>query len=251
MTERILVKQMNIMKKVFYGFLLMIGCCHGSAQIKSLPAFFSEANEFLKSNVKNGRVDYKAIKNNPASLNNLVAFTAQKQSFGAAVNEKAFYINAYNVMVIKGIIDAYPVKGPMAINGFFDKIKYNVNGEKVTLNNIENDILRKKFPDARLHFALVCGAVSCPPIPSYAITPDKIDAQLTALTTESIRNSNFTKVDIKNKKVNVSMIFNWYKNDFIAANGSVLNFLNKYMETPLPAQTAVSFYDYDWSLNGK
>ena len=172
---------------------------------------------------------------------------ANAQSYG---NEKAFYLNAYNVLVIKGIINNYPTKGPMEITGFFDKKQYVINGVNLTLNNIENDIVRKKFNDARIHFALVCGAKSCPPIQPYAFKPDKLDAQLEMVTKQSIQNSSFTKIDLNNNKASVSMLFNWYKDDFIKAKGSVLSFINSYLKTALPVNTTVENYTYNWALNG-
>jgi hypothetical protein len=242
---------MKQITKLIYLFILLISSGQVFSQVRTLPVFFAATNEFLESNVKNGSVNYKEIKNKQKDLNDLVNYLGQQQQFANVASEKAFYINAYNILVIKGIIDAYPVKGPMAVPNFFDKKIYKVNAAAVSLNNIENDILRKKFPDARLHFALVCGALSCPPLPSFAIKPEKIETQLTELTTRSIRNNKFTRLDAKNRKAAVSMIFNWYKDDFIADSGSVLNFLNKYLASPIAAQTNVTYYDYDWTLNGR
>lgn len=239
------------MKKLLCAIFLLLSASHGFSQLKTLPEYFNAVNKFLSDNVKDGKVDYKAISKDKKDLNTLVNFIGQKQSFETSLSEKAFYINSYNLLVIKSLIDAYPVKGPMAIPGFFDKKSFKVNGDMVTLNTIEKEILRKRFPDARLHFALVCGALSCPPLPSYAILPGKMDTQLTELTRQSIRNKNFIKGDPKNDKVSVSMIFNWYKDDFISAKGSVLNFINSYLANKLSPQTVISYYDYDWSLNGK
>ncbi len=67
---------------------------------------------------------------------------------------KAFWINSYNLAVISGIVKNYPVSSPMDLNGFFDKTSYEIGGRKVTLNSIENDLLRAKFTEPRFHFVL-------------------------------------------------------------------------------------------------
>jgi hypothetical protein len=70
------------------------------------------------------------------------------------------------------------------------------------------------------------------------------------LTKQSIQNTSFTKINAKNNKVSISMLFNWYKDDFVKAKGNVLNFLNSYLKTPLSPNTAIENYTYDWALNG-
>jgi hypothetical protein len=142
----------------FCSFLSIIS--NISAQIKNLPEYFKGVDKFLSTNVKAGKVNYKNISSDKKDLDALVTYVSTKQKFNSQSEEKAFYLNAYNVLVIKGIINNYPTKGPMEISGFFDKKVYAINGASLTLNNIENDIIRKKFNDARIHFALVCGAKS-------------------------------------------------------------------------------------------
>ncbi|MFN0081764.1 MAG: DUF547 domain-containing protein [Ferruginibacter sp.] len=221
-----------------------------NAQIQNLQSYFTKTDNFLAANVKNGNVNYKNIQAKKMQLDELVTFVAKQQSFTSTNEEKAFYLNSYNLTVIKAITDAYPIKGPMDIPGFFDKKKYTVNGNSITLNGIENDIVRKKYNDARIHFALVCGAKSCPPLPSYAFSPKNLNAQLDLLTKQSIQNPTFTKIDVKNNKASVSMLFNWYKDDFIKAKGSIIGFLNAYLKVPVPANISLENYTYNWALNG-
>ncbi len=238
-------------KYTFLSFILFLLFAYTNAQVKNLPDYFNKMDKFLSANVKAGKVNYKSINADKSMLDELVNFAAGKQKFSSPTEEKTFYLNTYNIMVIKGIINAYPTKGPMDIPGFFDKKTFTVNGASVTLNGIENDIVRKKFNDARIHFALVCGARSCPPIQSYAFMPTKLEAQLETLTKQSIQNNSFTKVNAKKGTASVSMIFNWYKDDFIKAKGSVVNFLNAYLKTHLPTNAVIENYTYDWALNGQ
>ncbi len=238
------------MKKYFFAAVVYIFAA-ASAQAQAPADFFDKADRFMQANVKNGSVNYKAIAADKSALDELVSAAGKKYKFASTADEKAFYLNAYNVMVIKGLINAYPVKGPLAVDGFFDRKAFLVNGASLTLNQLENDIVRKKYNDARIHFALVCGAKSCPPLPSYAYRPASLESQLDNLARQSIQNSSFTKIDYKKKTVALSMIFNWYKEDFIKAKGSVEAFLNVYLKTPLPQGTVLSNYEYDWSINGK
>jgi Protein of unknown function, DUF547 len=237
------------MKQLFTAVFFF--CFTATATAQEAKFFFDKTDKFMVANVKNGAVNYKAIAADKTALDDLVAAAGKKYKFSSATEEKVFYLNAYNVLVIKGLINAYPVKGPLAIDGFFDKKTFLVNGASLTLNQVENDVVRKKYNDARIHFALVCGAKSCPPLPSYAYRPALLETQLDNLTRQSVQNSSFTKIDYKKKTAAVSMIFNWYKEDFVKAKGSVEAFLNSYLKTPLPQGTVITNYEYDWSINGK
>jgi len=210
--------------------------------------FFTKADAFFKKHVQNGRVDYKAIKKDPTSLDELLSIAATaKVSKNDPMTFQAFYINSYNLSVIKGVVAHYPTKSPLSIKGFFDKKLYTIAGEKTTVNNIENVILRKNFPkEARFHFALVCGGLGCPPIISAAYLPSTLDNQLETQTTIALNNPDFIKV--KGKRVLLSQIFEWYKGDFTQF-GSEVVFINKYRKEKLMEKSRISYYTYDWKLN--
>ena len=103
-------------------------------------SFFKKADQFFSTFVKNGKVDYKAIQSDPSSLNELVGLIESAEVNSSQVlGYQAFYINTYNLLVIKGVIANYPINSPLDIGGFFDKTKYIVAGNKLTLNDIENN----------------------------------------------------------------------------------------------------------------
>ncbi|MDE0598941.1 MAG: DUF547 domain-containing protein, partial [Dokdonia donghaensis] len=201
-----------------------------------------------KEYIKNGRVDYAAVQSNPESLDKLLAVAQTiKVSKTDAKTYQAFWINAYNLSVIKGVVAKYPVKQPLSIKGFFDKQKHAVGGSSITLNDIENKKLRAVFPDeARFHFVLVCAGLGCPPIINEAYIPSKLEAQLQRQTKLALNNPSFIRV--KGKKVQISQIFEWYNGDF-TRSGSVLDFINKYRGTKLDIDSKLSYYPYDWTLN--
>ena len=216
---------------------------------QSTSDYFAKADTFFKTYVKNGRVAYKDIKANPATLNELVSMAEGiSVSTSDAKTYQAFWINGYNISVIKGIVDNYPLKSPLDKAGFFDKTKYNIGGTSITLNDIENKKLRAKFSkEARFHFVLVCAGLGCPPIISNAYMPNTLDAQLEKQTKLALNNPKFVRVN-KNK-VGLSQIFEWYTGDFTQGGKSLIDYVNQYRKEPLPAKGKVSYYSYDWTLN--
>ncbi|MBU2948727.1 DUF547 domain-containing protein [Zobellia uliginosa] len=216
---------------------------------QSTADFFTKADAFFKTNVTDGRVNYSAIKTNSTDLDELLELAKHIKVDESNANEyQAFYINGYNLLVIKGIVDNYPLKSPLDVSGFFDGKKYEIGGNKTTLNDIENKLLRAKFPsEARFHFVLVCGGLGCPPIISKAYMPPTLDAQLEKQTTIAINNPQF--IQFNKNKVKISQIFEWYKGDFTQNGQSLVDFINKYKSEHLPEKTKVSYYPYDWTLN--
>ncbi|MFD2586391.1 DUF547 domain-containing protein [Croceitalea marina] len=216
---------------------------------QSTSDFFSKSDTFFKTYVKNGRVDYKRIKENPSSLNELVDIAENiSVSKSDKTTYQAFWINGYNLSVIKGIVDNYPIKSPLDKAGFFDKTKYNIGGKAITLNDIENKLLRGNFPEeARFHFVLVCAGLGCPPIVSNAYLPSTLETQLQKQTKKALNNPNFIKV--KGNKVQLSQLFEWYKGDFTQDGKSQVDFVNQYRNEKIDSGAKVSYYNYDWTLN--
>jgi len=136
-----------------------------SSYAQDLETYFSKADAFFKSNVSNGKVAYSKIHKNPEQLNTLLKIAGGISVSKDDVNNyQAFWINTYNLLVIKGLIDNYPSKSPLDDSGFFDKTLYAVGGIETTLNDIEHKLLRGNFKEPRFHFVLVCGAVGLPTI---------------------------------------------------------------------------------------
>jgi hypothetical protein len=211
--------------------------------------FFDESDSFFKEYVLDGKVNYDAIKNNPSKLTEILniakAITIDKSD---AANYQAFWINAYNLSVIKGIVDNYPIKSPLDKTGFFDKTKYELGGKKITLNDIEHKLLRAQFKDARFHFVLVCGAIGCPPLISEAYLPSTLEDQLQEQTIIAL-NGTFIKVNSKKGKVEVSEIMKWYKEDFNMDGITEVDFINLYRTEKIPSNFKVSYFPYNWNTN--
>ena len=212
--------------------------------------FFQKSDLFLKKYTMKGLVSYAKIKQNLSEVEELYEMVGNMKIDQLSPDKKkAFYINAYNIIVIYQVSKYYPLKSAMDQSGFFDKVKHNVGGKPMSLNALEIIHLLKAFPDARIHFALACAAKSCPPLASFAFLPGKLDEQLENRTRLAINDSGFIKVDTKAKKVGISMIFKWYARDFDKDGQNARSFINKYKSQKIPADYSVEFYEYDWALN--
>lgn len=209
--------------------------------------FFQDTDAFLKANVENGLVNYAKIKNSTAlkALINTVENADLTATHDAT--KKAFYINAYNLHVIHAAVTAYPIESVQNIPGFFDRKKVKVANQVSTLNNLEKDNLLKPYQDGRLHFVLVCGALDCPPITSFAYLPEKLDQQLDQQTKKALDNPNFLKANGAN--LGLSQIFKWYPNDFGGSKSNMLAFINKHRTYAVPSTAKITYYNYDWTLN--
>ncbi len=209
--------------------------------------FFNDTHSFLQKNVKNGKVNYAPLKSD-AQLKSLIQTIAKADLKNADdATKQAFYINAYNLLVINQAAQKYPLQSVQDIVGFFDKKKNTVGGKSLTLNKLEKDYLLKPYGDARFHFVLVCGALGCPPITNFAYTPQKLEQQLEMQTKLALNDNNFIKVN--GNKAELSQIFKWYTSDFGGNTKSVIKFINKYRTNKIPSSAKVSFYNYSWKLN--
>lgn len=235
------------MKKIVV--LIVIVIVGFSAKAQNLDAFFKQSDAFFNANVTNGKVAYNAIKKDETALNEVLK-TAEGISVSKSdsKNYQAFWINAYNLSVIKGIIDNYPTNSPLDDKGFFDKTKHSIGGKQITLNDIEHKLLRGNFKDARFHFVLVCGAIGCPPLINKAYLPNTLDAQLDTQTKIAL-NGSFLKVNAKKNRIEASQIMEWYKEDFTMNGTSEIDFINKYRTEKISKKSRLSYFPYNWKVN--
>lgn len=235
------------MFKSVFTFLVTL-LAFSSVLSAGTPAqFFAETDQLLGRYVKAGRIDYAGLKASGA-LTPLVSEISTTDLSALRGNErKAYLINAYNLLVINQALENYPLKSVLDVSGFFDGKKQTVGGRKLTLNQLEKDLILKEFKDARLHFVLVCGATGCPPITNFAYQPSELEAQLNRQTRAALNDVTFIRAS--GEKAELSKIFEWYAADFGGSKANVLGFINKYRSNKIPASATVSYYEYDWSLN--
>ncbi len=205
-----------------------------------------------------GQVDYARLKANPEKLEaylDRIAF-ADPETF--SYNERlTFWINAYNALVIKGVINHYPITSVRKVklfNGFFSRLKFQVAGKMRTLNNVEHDIIRTEFVDPRVHFVLVCASTSCPPLWNRAFSAETLEDRLETATFDFIQDTEYVRIDRAERRLYLSKIFKWYEDDFKEGYDGVTDFLSDYLppeDVEFLAETPVKikYMDYDWSLN--
>jgi hypothetical protein len=226
--------------------LLLIVFC--AVDIYAQQVDYSALDGLLKKHVSSsGNVKYSTLIVEKTKINAIVtAFSKVDYTKLGKNDQLAFLINYYNIATIQLITQNWPLTSIQKLdNGkTWDVKRVVLNGSKVSLNDIENKLIRPVFKDARIHFALNCGAKSCPPILATSYKGATLDAQLNERTTTFVNNDKFNSYT--SGKAQVSKIFDWYKVDF----GDVGTYLNKYLKTKLAAKTPIAFAEYDWSVNG-
>ncbi|MGB0888120.1 MAG: DUF547 domain-containing protein [Vicingaceae bacterium] len=208
-------------------------------------------NNLLEKNVgATGKVNYKGMKSDLPQIKeylNYLNTNSPKKEW--TKNEKlAYWINLYNASTVYLISSNYPLKSITNLSGGkpWDK-KFVKSGDKVyTLNQIENDIVRPRFKDPRIHAALNCAAVSCPNLLNEAFVATKLNSQLDKQCKVWV--NDVTKNKLEDTKVKVSQIFDWYAADF-KAGGGVVAFINKYAAKKVSPKAKKSFLEYNWGLN--
>ncbi|MBK0382931.1 DUF547 domain-containing protein [Pedobacter sp. SD-b] len=214
----------------------------------------SAFDKLLKKNVSNGKVDYGAFVKDKAALESYITYLGKIDAAKLSKNDQtAYWVNAYNASVIDKIVRNYPTKSIENIDGgkaFDEKLPFKFNGESLSLNDIEKKkLMGSDLFDARIHFAVNCAAVSCPTLQNLAYTGANIQSFLTSNTKAALANPAFNK--ISKEKASLSKLFDWYKADFVKAEGSVINFVNKYSSTKIDKNTKIDYLEYNWALNGK
>jgi len=255
--------------------------------VSPLEAFFShdEFEGFLKRYVHNGHVNYKGMLKNQYPLTHylkLVAKYPQKKLVAESRNNKiAFYINVYNAITIKRVLDSYPpvyksrvfkvrktFKTIKNIKGVWGSAKSKVAGKMLTLDDIYHDILREKFREPLVHFALVLASVGSPKLHSYAFRGVKLKRQLSDCAREFINDTSRNKFCEKCDTTKLSSIFKWYGEDFTqkygknpAINkkygkklGAVLDFVSRYIPKKYFHRLQrknhnIEFFEFNWKLN--
>lgn len=230
-----------------------------------------------------GMVDYEGLKQDHKQLDDFLLLMAHlDRKTNRAWDDKAkiaFWINAYNALTLKVIINHYPIQAGVLkslaypknsirqIPGVWDKIQFLVMGKKMTLEHIEHRVLRKEFDEPRIHVALVCAAKGCPQLRNEPYIGERLNAQLDDQSKEFLTDPTKFRIDRDDGTVYLSSIFKWFGGDFVSkyapeeglgkhskVEGAVLHYASKY----LPKKQAdylrtgafsIKYLDYDWSLN--
>ncbi len=223
------------------------------------PAFdHSTYDAMLKRFVREGGwVDYQGLSANPADLRRYIDSVAEASFEKMGRDEKlALLINAYNAFTLQLILEYYPVESIKDIpaDKRWEDRRWNVGGHVWSLNDIEHEQIRPHFEEPRIHFALVCAAVGCPPLRDEAYTADRLDSQLEDQTKYVHRHARWFRFKSDEQIVGLTPLYKWYAGDFEQAVGSVLKYAARFaprLHDSLEAGDVpqIRWLDYDWALN--
>jgi hypothetical protein len=211
--------------------------------------------ELLNKYVHADGVSYETWVNHSSdvtTLNAVLSDWAQvRVSELPAAEQKAFYINLYNAGMLQAVLQRYPIKSVKNIGlipfSIFKKDYIKQGDRSLSLDDIEKGILLQDFPDPRIHFAVNCASVSCPPLRAEPYVGAELEAQLDAQTRLFAASGQAARVDTRKQRTAYSELFKWYASDFDVTNPAL--FLNRYRSVELPVDFDLAWIDYDWSLN--
>jgi Protein of unknown function, DUF547 len=244
--------------KIYIGASVLIFGLRSFCSAVEVPAGIKHDayDRLLKKYVNaEGLVAYEKWKGSAQDLKALDDYLAQFAPSGSAAqgNERyASLANAYNGFVLQWILQNYPTESIWALKSSFKERRHKLGGTNVSLNDIENDMLRPEF-GWRTHAVLVCAARSCPLLQQSAYTAGALDAQTERAFRAWLSRPDLNEFLIDKNEANVSNIFKWFKGDFDKAGG-VKAVLAKY--APAPARPMlerpdckITYKSYNWGLN--
>lgn len=202
-----------------------------------------------------GRFDYEGLMKDRTSFDRFISQVENADLSQLNMDEKkAFWINAYNALTIKVILEHYPVRSIREINfGLVWNVDRKAAGGKKSLGDIEHKILRP-LGDPRIHFAINCASVGCPKLPNKPFYPETLDEQLDLEARRFINDPEKVHIDRKNNVLFHSAIFSWFKKDFLKNSPDLGAYIQLYINDADKAyiqanQPGLKKLDYDWSLN--
>lgn len=235
----------TIMKILFA--LLLLGVFFIPNTLKAqTTTFFDQANDFFAIYAQHNAVKYQELYQRPEALEGLIKTMETTALAGKSVQEqKAFYINAYNLLVIAKVVEHYPIASPNEVLDFWDGRTHQVAGKDYTLEALEAYILTT-FEDPRLHFALSNGTVACAPIANFAYRPAQLEEQLRQRVIGAVNNSQWIQYRPNLHQIQLPMLFDRYAASF---EPTVLDYLNTYRVEKVATDAHILYTNEDWTLN--
>ncbi len=224
--------------------------------------------ELLRRHVRGGDVDYAGLASaDRTDLDRYVEALSKvcRRDYDgwSRAAQLAFWIDVYNAFTVRLVLDHYPL-GSIREIGILPGAAFrkaiipmaDLEGRTLSLDDVEHRILRPRFEEPRVHFAIVCASRSCPPLRSEAYRAADLDRQLDDQARTFLRDPAKNRWDPQTRTLHLSMIFRWFHEDFETAAGSVAGFVARYLEEPAASAARqpgvrIAYVDYDWSLNGR
>lgn len=253
------------MKRHTVAFLISMVVIFSAVQGAMAGTFdHSLFDQILKQYVDDrGLIDYNGIAKDRRFFKYMQSLKTARPQELSRDGQRAFWINAYNAVTIDKVIKWKPKKsvretfipGVWTSTKFYTSREHIVAGRELSPDKIENEMLRKKFKDPRIHFAIICASSSCPPQPRFAYTEENVQDRLEDETRKYLNSGRGVRIDRTKNKIYLSKLFDWYKNDFIEKSGSAMNFIRPYLTKEiisfLDRKPKIDFLNYNWALNAK
>jgi len=219
-------------------------------------------NKFLKIQGSQTLFKYKELINDRSEFDSYIQnITSVKKSEYDSFNRDqrlSFLINSYNALTVKFIADNYPVKSIKDLGSLFrspwKKKFFKFFGKKTHLDNIEHDMIREWFAEPRIHFAVVCASLGCPPLATKAFTEDNLEVLLEKQALNFLKDTQ--ENELRNGKLYLSKIFKWYGDDFNDHYGGYKKFVapriskdEKIQKLIINGDIPSIWNDYNWQLN--
>ena len=241
--------------------LICLAMSIGSTATRAEDGAFDHAawTKLLAAHVDEaGRVAYRNLEQQDRAAFDayLAQLAAARPDAWSRAEQIAFWINAYNAGMVSAVLQGRTPEPPISRVKLFKFWKFAVAGRERTLDEVEHEILRQKFAEPRIHFALVCAATSCPPLRREAYRGANLEAQLDDQARRFVGDARRNRLDHAAKVLRISKIFDWFRDDFAKPAGSVQRFLSRYVPDEatrawLVTDPPVTFHDYDWTLNAQ
>ncbi|MBL4852768.1 MAG: DUF547 domain-containing protein [Robiginitomaculum sp.] len=206
------------------------------------------------------RFDYGALKASPTDMENLTAYietlSKQKPSTFERKQAMSYWANLYNAVTVLVVVENYPVSSILKIRsglrpGPWKRKLVTVEGEKLSLDNIEHDIMRPTYKTPLVHYMVNCASIGCPNLKPTPWSVKNFDAELDVAARAYINSPR--GVYVKDGKVTASKIYKWFKEDFGDNPVGVLNHAREYADpellSALEGKTKIKSYKYDWKIN--
>ena len=200
-----------------------------------------------------GRIDFTGVAADSQDLEIWIAYVAQisprshPDRFPTRGDQLAYYIDAYNALALYGVLRSGAV--PKQKIRFFLLRQYLVGGEQMSLFTLENDVIRP-LGEARVHFALNCMGKSCPRLPREPWMAESLESRLSEASIEFLNDEpKNVQIDDADQTVYLSEIMDFYDQDFLREAPTLIDYVNRYREQPIPSDYRVEFIPFDWRLN--
>ncbi len=249
------------------GLLSFVGTAIGEEGESGSGGFHDGWDALLKAHVSKGLVDYEAIKNAPAALDDYLEKLSEAAPAGMSRDHQlAFWINAYNAFTVKLIVDNMPLKSIRDIDAPWKQKRWRVGDTLYNLDAIEHEILRKVFREPRIHFAIVCASIGCPDLQPWAYCGESAGSQLDRATRLFMASPKHIQTEVssgllgrKRYILRVSKIFKWFGDDFTdGGKRSVVDLIRLYASdetvsflSEANASPTIKTLGYDWLLNAQ